>query len=121
LSWKPFFASGKLVKDYEPLKKYLELSKGTDAYERAFIGEEDFRRLKEVAHGKKLGELWDELTEELKERIDPQIALEALREAGLEAEDPETARKEIAKLLAGWLLEAGEEWDIIRFKDVTPE
>ena len=119
MSWRPFFASNKLVKDYEPLRRYLEKTKGTEHYDKAFISEEDFKKLKELAHGKKLGELWDELTELMKKRVDPQLAYEVLRESGYEVQSPEEAQERMARILAGWLIEAGEEWGTIKFRDVT--
>ena len=116
VSWKPFFASNKVIKDYEPLRRYLEKVKGTEWYDKAFISQKDFEKLKALASEKKkkLGELWDELTEYFLERVNGEAAKEALRELGYEVDEDE-AKKIIARTLAGWFLEAGEEWDVIRF------
>ncbi len=122
--WKPFFASGKLVRDYEPLRRYLEKVKGSEWYEKAFLSEQDFKKLKEVAKNlevKKLGPLWDELTKIMKERVDAKAAYEALRECGYRVKDEEEAREKMAEILAGWLIEAGEEWNVVKFKDVGHE
>ncbi|UXD22630.1 hypothetical protein IPA_06825 [Ignicoccus pacificus DSM 13166] len=120
MSWKPTFASKKLIKDYEPLRYYLELVKGTEWYDKAFLSRQDFEELvkeaKDLSTGK-LGELWDKLTEKFMERIEPEKALQALKDAGYEVKSPEEARKRLAQILAGWLIEAGEEWDLIKFKD----
>ena len=118
MSWKPTFATGKLVRDYEPLRLYLELVKGTEWYDRAFLSQRDFERLVDVVkriNGKaNLLAVWKELAEEMKDRIEPKAAFEALTRSGYEVKDEEEARELMAKLLAGWLLEAGEEWDLIR-------
>ena len=120
MSWKPTFASGKLIKDYEPLKRYLELVRGSEWYDKGFLSNEDFdllvRKAKSLSSGK-LGELWDELTKELAKRINPEKALQALKETGYDVKDPEEARERMARILAGWLIEAGEEWGTIRFVD----
>ncbi len=120
MSWKPFFASSKLVKDYEPLKIYLEKVKGTEWYDKGFISQNDFEKLKEILSKKKkhkLGDLWDELTKYFEDRIDGKAALEALREAGYEVENEEEAKKKLSEILAGWLLEAGEEWGFFKFPE----
>ncbi len=112
------FATGKLVRDYEPLRKYLELVKDTEWYDKAFLNENDFKRLVELVKSKggkpSLLEIWKELTEELKDRIEPKAALKALEATGYDVEDEEEARELLAKLLAGWLMEAGDEWHLIR-------
>lgn len=118
MSWRPTFASSKIIKDYEPLRRYLEEVKGTEWYDKGFISQEDFNKLREVLSKKKkmkLGELWDELTEYFMERVEPKAALKALRDSGYEVKDEEEAKKKLASILAGWLLEAGEEWDFFRF------
>ncbi len=121
MSWKPTFASGKLVRNYEPLRYYLELVRGTEWYDKGFLSKEDFEKLVSVAKGEletgKLGELWDKLTEYFVNRVNGEKALEALKEFGYPVESEDEAKREIAKMLAGWLIEAGEEWEMIRLKD----
>lgn len=102
------------------LRRYLELARARgreDAVEGAVLGEEDYRllrRLVEEAGGRvSAEELLEALAERLVERVDPEIAREALREAGVPA-DEETARRIIARLLAAWLLEAGDYWGFVR-------
>ena len=55
------------------------------------------------------------ITEYFMERVEPKAALKALRDSGYEVKDEEEAKKKLASILAGWLLEAGEEWDFFRF------
>jgi len=117
--WRPPFASGRIAGVYEPLKYYLEVARERgreDLVERALLSEEDFAWLREKigeAGRLKLSELLDELEERFLERVDPEIAREAYRRYGVEL-SPEDARRRIARLLASWLVEAGEEWGHVK-------
>jgi len=117
LPWRPFASSGKIVRNYEPLKHYLELVKGTEWYDKAFLSEDDFNYLRKVAKDKmRLIDLLKELEEHFLNKINAEMALEAFRNADYPIEDEEEAKREMAKILAGWLVEAAEEWDILRLR-----
>ncbi len=106
---KPFFATGEIIQDYSLLKKYWELlkKKGEDM-EPALLSRKDFDYIKKLIGRRriKLDEIYDVLVNYFIDRINPETALNAYREAyGVEI-DPETARRKIAEIMAGWLIEA---------------
>lgn len=116
----PPFASGSIVEDYETLFIYWEKarSKGReDLIEKSTLSNTDFDRLRVIVEEgtMTLEELLERLARDMAERIDPEMAAEALRERriSLEADD---ARRYLAKILAGWLIEAGEYWSILRLR-----
>lgn len=120
MGWKPTFATRKLIKDYEPLRYYLELVRDSEWYDKGFLNKEDFEELIKEAKGLdtgKLGELWDKLTDRFLERINAEKAYQALKDLGYDVKDPQEARRKLAQILAGWLIEAGEEWEMIKFSD----
>ncbi|ALU12635.1 hypothetical protein EYM_05970 [Ignicoccus islandicus DSM 13165] len=118
MSWKPIFATKKLVRDYEPLRYYLELVRDTEWYDKAFLSGADFKLLSAVVQNNKdkanLLAVWKMLTEKMKSRINSKMAYRALKNSGYHVRDEEEARDLMARMLAGWLLEAGEEWNLIR-------
>jgi len=116
----PFFANGSLVGDYKPLRKYWEIlrKKGFDL-DNAFLKREDFeyldRRVKENP-GIDVASLINELTQYFMDRIVPEAAVEACREAYGVSFDRDTAVKKIAYIMAGWLIEAGKNTGILSLK-----
>ncbi|MCE4617224.1 MAG: hypothetical protein F7C32_01390 [Desulfurococcales archaeon] len=118
---RPFFATGYLIEDYEPLMKYWEFLRKEgreDILEKAFLDNEDYEILKKIARekvGRSLAEIFDELIGRFLERIDAETALKAFREAGYKTIGLEEAKRSMARILAGWLLEAGENLKIIAF------
>jgi len=113
------FARGRLVSNFDLLKEYWRVARERgreDLVEAAMLSEPDYRRVAQavVEEGGRisLGDLWDKLTKELEERIDPEIALEAAKRAGYNV-DAETARNLVARQLAAWLIEAAEYWNFI--------
>lgn len=117
--WRPPFASGRIAGSYEPLRLYLEVARESgreDLVDKAILGEDDFewlRRRVSEAGRLKLLDLLDELEERFMERVDPEVAVEAFRRYGLEMSAGD-ARRRIARLLASWLVEAGEEWGHVK-------
>ena len=117
--WRPPFASGKIAGSYEPLKIYMELAKERgreDLLDAAVLREGDFRILRERVEREgrvKLIDLLDELEEYFTERVDPELAREAYQRYGLDLTTGD-ARRRLARLIAAWLLEAGEEWGHIK-------
>ncbi|BAN89600.1 hypothetical protein [Aeropyrum camini] len=118
--WRPPFSTGKIVEDYRLLKLYLEVAreKGReDLVDKALISEEDVNLLRRLssAPGVTAEDLVNALEERFYERVDPDIASEALSRAGINF-DGDTARRIIARILAGWLVEMGEELRMYRLR-----
>lgn len=118
-SEKPPFATGFIVDDYGPLFAYWRIArrKGReDLVENAMIKDEDLDLLvKQASKGGSLGDLVDNLTRILVDRIDPGVASEAVRACGYRNLDQERARYLLSRTLAGWLVELGESTRRIRF------
>ncbi len=116
---RPPFASGKVAGDYEPLFLYWEVARERgreDLIEAATLREEDYKVLqREAGEGLGLDALLEALTSYMEDRVDPVVAAEAYRRYGVEA-SPEDARRLIARLLASWLVEAGEYWGFVRLR-----
>jgi len=116
LDERPFLASGKVVKDYAPLIRYLNLLK--DSERKALMPTTEYLNeiVKRVGKGKVLGELLEELAKELKPKINTELAVRALKEAwGVEV-SPEYAVDEIAREMAGWILEICEALGYLKIK-----
>lgn len=127
---RPLLADGSIVPDYEPLFKYWELAreKSKELADRAVLTNNDFVKLGDVVReasyeGRKITvhDLLTRFTREFAERIDPKLAREALLKArGVEMEE-EDARREIARIMSGWLIEAGKAWGLLRLVGSLPE
>jgi hypothetical protein len=118
--WKPPFASGKVVGSYEPLRRYLAEARRRgreDLVESALIREEDFDLLRRLVafEGISLEALLSALEERFYDRVDGEVARAAYSSLGLTL-DEERARRMIARILAGWLVESGEHWKILKLK-----
>ena len=116
----PPFASGRIAGSYEPLFLYWEEARARgrgDLVEDAMLREDDYRLLRGlVARYRRLGELLDVLTSLMEDRVDPDIAREAYVRYGVAGVRPVDARRLIARLLASWLIEAGEYWGILKVR-----
>lgn len=113
----PLFATGEIVGDYEPLLRYWE--KAGEKAGDSVLSNEDFRelqRLVAVEGVSRLDEVLDRLSLRFRGRVDPDAAAQALSEYYGTPVPPEEARDRIARLLAGWLVEAASEWNIIRLR-----
>ncbi len=116
----PFFADGSIIGDYKPLFIYWRIlrEKGrNDLLDKAFLKREDFElvnRLVEERGRISLRELIDELTERFMDRVDPDIAMKAFTEVYGVSIDREYARRRIAYILAGWLIEASKNTGILK-------
>jgi hypothetical protein len=118
--WLPPFASGKLVGSYEPLKRYLEEARrrgSEEALEKALINENDLKLLRGLTLTLVISvdHLLSALEERFYERVDAEIAVEAYKALGVSI-DRESARRMIARIIAGWLIEAGEYWKLYRLR-----
>ncbi|MEB3805903.1 MAG: hypothetical protein GSR73_00075 [Desulfurococcales archaeon] len=115
----PPFASGRLAGDYRPLFEYWRIARSKnreDLVEKAMLSNNDYKLLEDIVSRKAKVtalDLIDILTEKLADRIDPDIALEAMARLGYNLNRDE-ARLFIARLLASWLVEAGDYWRILR-------
>jgi hypothetical protein len=113
----PLFATGEIVGDYEPLYRYWR--EAGDKAEEAVLSNRDFEELQRlvVREGvERLDELLRRLTEWFKERVDIDAAQRAVSDYYGSRVDGEIARETIARILAGWLVEAGTEWNILRLR-----
>jgi len=116
----PFFADGSIVGDYKPLAKYWEiLKRESRPLDSALLNHTDFRFLEEVVNtspGLDVASLINMLQHRFLERIDCRLAAQAFREAyGVEL-DEEEACKRLARIMAGWLIEAGKISGILKIR-----
>jgi len=114
------FADGSIVEDYEPLFAYWEIAskKSREIAEKAMLRNEDFEYLKSIVGegGISLYDLLEAMTSFYYNRVDEEIAAEAFRRVLELNLEPETARRRIARILAGWITEAACHWNMIRLK-----
>ncbi len=113
---KPFLASGKVVKDYAPLMTYLKLL--GNAEREALMPTSEYLKeiVSRIGKGGVLGDVLNELAKELRWRINAELAVKALKEAWGVNVSPEYAVDEIAREMAGWLLEMCESLGYIRIR-----
>lgn len=117
---RPPWASGKMVPDYGPLYAYWRIARSLgreELVEDATLKPEDFDALKRmVEEGVPSAlELVERLTKLFEHRVDEKVAERAFEEEGLPIRGLE-ARRRMASILAGWLIEAGEYWRILRLR-----
>jgi len=116
----PPFASGKIASDYSILFEYWRVARERgreDLVESGMLSEDDYKMLvEEAAENPNLEDLLDALVARLLDRIDPDVAVEAVRRATGARVDADTARRLVARLLASWLVEAGEYWNMVRLR-----
>jgi len=113
---QPFLASGKIVKDYAPLMTYLKLL--SEEERSQLMPTSDYLKgiVLRVGRGRVLGEILNELAKELRPRIKAELAVKALKEAWGVDVSMEYAVDEIAREMAGWILEMCETLGYIRIK-----
>lgn len=107
----PLLANGSIVGDYEPLLEYIEIakSKNSKVAEESMPKSEDFEYVKEYVNARgrsSLYSLLEALTGIVLERVDPEIAREALEKVYNVRFGLEDAREKIARIIAGWIIEA---------------
>ncbi len=114
-------ATGNVIDNYEPLFYYWKKArnrKREDLIEKTLIREEDLELLKSViekSNELNLEDLLGKLSKTVLNRIDASIAKEALEDYGISV-DEESARELIARILAGWIIEAGEIRGILKLR-----
>ena len=108
---KPLLADGSIVGDYDPLMKYFEIAKSENpkVAEDCIPRTEDFNYVRNYINVRgrtSLSSLLELLTMNVTERVNAEIAVKAFREVyGVEL-NPEDARERIARIIAGWIIEA---------------
>ena len=116
----PLLGDGSIVGDYTLLYNYWEVlrEKGGNI-DDAVLRREDFDLLRDLVErhsGSTLDRLLDRLTEEMLKRIDREAAIEAARRTyGVEL-DAEAAARRVARMMAGWLVEAGKNTGMLRLR-----
>ncbi len=110
-------ASGKVIRDYGPLMEYLRLL-SQEEREVFLPSSRDIDRLINKVRGGNtdLNELLEDLTSTLIERVNHAKACEAIKRAWHVEYDVEWASKEIARELAGWIIELAEGLGSIRLR-----
>jgi len=117
---KPFLADGSLVGDYTLLFKYWEIARSKDLSiaEKAILSHKDFSELERIVNiyrGRSIVELINYFKNNMKNRIDPEIAVEAYKRTyGIEVEESIAVDK-LATILASWLMEAARQLKIISY------
>ena len=111
----PLMASGKIVENYEPLIKYIELC-DNKLKNNVLPTTHDIELVRSlVSRGyRSLDDIISELVNFLSNRFEGNIAIRAVREAlNIDLEEQE-AVKYLSKILAGWIIEMAENLGIIR-------
>jgi len=113
----PMMATGKIIKDYRPLIKYLELA-DRELRSRTIPNSSDIEVIKELlARGtSNLSDLINELTKYIRNRVDPELARKAVREVLGTDVDSRTAEYMISRIIAGWVIEMAEQFGIVKLK-----
>jgi len=112
---RPLFATGEVVSDYGLLFAYWQRA-GSRAGD-SVLTNEDFEELRRLAlEGVRLDVMIERLMARFRPRIVVQAAVEAVRDYYGAELPPREAVDHVARLLAGWLIEAGTQWNIIRLR-----
>ncbi|HIP65609.1 MAG TPA: hypothetical protein EYH08_03675 [Pyrodictium sp.] len=118
----PPFATGQIIVDYEPLFRYWEAAP-QHVREKAMLSNDDFKFLRKIVDEGKVGnleELMNMLEKRFLDRIDADVARKVLSEYYGVPFDADYARRRLARLLAGWLVEAGTTWKILSLRGQLP-
>ena len=113
----PFFATGEIVGDYGLLYAYWRHAGPRG--EESILREEDFQHLRSLLReegGARLDALLEKLRVHFRGRVDAGAAAKAVEEYYRAKLPPEEARDRVAELLAGWLIEAGSRWGLLRIR-----
>ena len=103
----PLLASGKIVKDYRPLVSYYKLLKLSG--NRSFIENRYFDLVTELLEKEKnymnIDNLIKKLENEIEKDVDEKLAAKAFKECCMTEIGPQYARKMLARLIAGYVIE----------------
>jgi len=117
---RPPWASGKIVPDYGPLYAYWRIARSLgreELVEAATLKPEDFEDLKRMVEEgvSNALDLLERLAVKFEARVDEEVAEKAMEDEGMPFRGAD-ARRRIAFILAGWLVEAGEYWRILKLR-----
>ena len=107
----PLLGDGSIVSDYDPLFKYWELAREMrreELIDKAMLKNNDFKYIEELIQRERFNllELLNILEDYFLHRVDGEVAKEAYsRVYGVDI-DPLEARRRLARILGGWLIEA---------------
>ncbi len=110
-------ATGKIVSDYRPLIKYLELA-NTEQRNKVLPRSSDIELVRILLERgyETLEEVLNEIVQIVKERFDPGLSCRAIKEVlDIELSEDE-AVKYLSKILAGWIIEMAEQLGTVRLK-----
>lgn len=114
----PFFADKSVVGDYSPLYAYWKIMKEKKKpVDESLLKPGDFVYLKELIEKEQkvnLAVLLEQLSDYFIVRIDCDVAKEAYKRAYSVELDKEDACRRLAKILAGWLIEASKNTGLIK-------
>lgn len=118
---KPLLATGDLVEDYTPLFQYIDTAvelRKYEARETVLIRNSDLEKVRELASTTRLtvAQLINDLTEYVKHRIDPEVAVKALAKYLNHDVTADYAVTFYSRLLSCWIVEASSTLGIIRLK-----
>ena len=114
---RPMLATGKIVQDYRPLIKYLELI-SEDERTKVLPRSSDIEMVRALVEQGyvTLEEILGQVIQVVKDRFDPALSCRVIEEVlGLELEENEAVNY-LAKLLAGWIIEIAERLGVINLK-----
>jgi len=117
--YRPLLATGELVKDYTPLFHYIKtaVELGRDkAREEAIIKNSDLEKVRELTTTTKLSltDLIDKLSDHIRHRIDPEVAVKALTKYLGHEVPEEYAVIYYSRLIACWVIEASTTLNIVK-------
>ncbi len=120
---KPLLASGKIIENYSLLFEYCrihEKEKGVRA-EDILLNRRDFDYIRKLVQEgvRNVGELLSRLAYYYKSKIDSNIAVKAYANTyniDVNEVSKDIAVNELARILAGWLIEASENLGILEIK-----
>ncbi|WP_440059583.1 hypothetical protein ACSU1N_00005 [Thermogladius sp. 4427co] len=116
---RPLLASGRVVEDYGPLLKYVELARQRGLKPESYsLTREDIDYVSRLVIEKiDLASLLSDLKRNFMKRLDCGLASEAYRESKSIALGEREACEMLASIYAGWLIEACETLGILRIRE----
>ncbi len=117
----PFMASGTIIRDYQLLMIYFEEMRNMGMDPRSsYPSSSDIEYIARAVRSgslRNLYELLESLIAMFRPRVCTEAAIRAFRKKFGSEPDPDTAAREIAKMLAGWAIEIAENLGLISLKN----
>jgi len=113
----PLLATGILVKDYRPLYRYWDEVEKL-GLRKPVIEREDIEFVENLIKKEgivNLSIIYRKLVDRVENRIKMDIAVKVYRDLGLNI-PPILARRKMAEILAGWIIEACDTFNIIKIR-----